>query len=141
VNERQRDLFLWQWSRRRQRGLSTVALRGAVIGAIGGVLFAAILFSGSGPENGSTASLLVFLQRAGLMLALSVPAFAWIGYTGARRVFSANEAMYQSMLQSGADVPEQPPQLRAGDRGPMIAVIATVISIVVFIGFLTIQYG
>jgi hypothetical protein len=40
VNERQRDLFLYQWSRRRAPGAARIALRGAVIGAFGGLAFA-----------------------------------------------------------------------------------------------------
>ena len=48
MNERQRDLFLWLWARRRARGAAVVGLRGALVGAAGGVLFSGILLSGMG---------------------------------------------------------------------------------------------
>jgi len=142
MNERQRDLFLWQWSRRRERGFARVALYGALIGAAGGLVFAAVLFSGmGGGGNHSTESFLVMLRTGATLFGLSIPAFAWIGYSGATRVFSANETMYQSLLESGASVPQQPPVLRTSDRGPMIAVIVTVVIIVAFIGVVAFKYG
>lgn len=123
MNQRQRDMFLWQWSQRRRRGHGTVALRGAAIGAAGGLVFALILgsnFGGSGPRD--TAWLLQSMGQWAKLLVLSIPAFASIGYVGASRVFRSYEAMYQSMLQTGAQVPAQAPVLSLGDRGPAIAV-------------------
>lgn len=141
MNERQRDLFLWQWSRRRTPGPLMIALRGALIGAAGGVLFALILFGDFRAENGSVAALLAVLKQGVAALLLSVPAFAWIGYLGASRVYAANEAMYQSMLASGARVPTDKPQLQSGDRGPAIAVAVAVLLIVTFIVFVWVKYG
>lgn len=141
MNDRQRDLFLWQWSRRRTPGAFVVGVRGALIGAAGGVLFALILGGDLRGDNGSVASVLAALKQGVAALVMAVPAFAGIGYLGARRVFLANEAMYQAMLKSGARVPEYPPQLRAGDRGPAIAVAVAMVLIVAFIGFLWIRYG
>ncbi|MBL0042055.1 MAG: hypothetical protein IPP28_13645 [Xanthomonadales bacterium] len=141
MNERQRDLFLWQWSRRRMPGAAAIALRGALIGAVGGVVFALMLGSGFRADNGSVASVLALFQQGAAVLVLAVPAFAWIGYLGASRVFAANEAMYQAMLSAGARVPAQPPQLQAGDRGPAIAVAITVVLIVAFIVVLWVKYG
>jgi hypothetical protein len=142
VNERQRDMFLWQWSRRRVKGHGTVALRGAAIGAAGGLAFALILgsgFGGSGPRD--TAWLLQSMGQWAKLLVLSVPAFASIGYLGASRVFRSHEAMYQAILQTGAHVPAQPPVLAMADRGPAIAVgVATavigglVIAAIIFLG-------
>lgn len=123
MNERQRDMFLWQWSRRRTRGHTTVALRGAAIGAAGGLAFAVILgsgFGGNGPRD--TAWLLQTLGQWAKLLVLAVPSFAWIGYLGASRVFRAHEAMYQAILQRGAQVPAHAPTLTRADRGPAIAV-------------------
>ncbi len=135
-------MFLWQWSQRRKRGQGTVALLGAVIGAFGGLLFALIMFAGIGDGgNQSTASVLAMLGKGGALLVASVPAFAWIGFSGANRVFIANEAMYQAMLDGGARVPDQAPVLQASDRGPMIAVIITVVVIAGFIAILFAQYG
>lgn len=141
MNERQRDLFLWQWSRRRMPGAAVIALRGALIGAAGGIVFALVLSSGFRADNGSVASVLALFQQGAAVLVLSVPAFAWIGYLGASRVFAANEAMYQAMLGAGARVPAEKPQLRAGDRGPAIAVAVAVLMIVAFIVVLWAKYG
>lgn len=123
VNERQRDMFLWQWSRRRARGHTRVALLGAAIGAAGGLAFALILgssFGGHGPRD--SAWLLQSLGQWARLLALAVPGFAWIGYLGASRVFRSCEAMYQAILQRGAQVPAHAPALTRADRGPAIAV-------------------
>ena len=141
MNDRQRDLFLWQWTRRRQPGQTAIAMRGAIIGAAGGLAFALIMFSGMGADNGSTASVLNLLASAGKLLVLSVPVFAWIGYAGANRVFAANEAMYQSILKSGARIPDQKPTLTTADRGPAIAVAITAVIIIGFIGFVLIKLG
>ncbi len=141
MNDRQRDLFLWQWSRRRQPGQTAIAMRGAIIGAAGGLVFALIMFSGLGADNGSIASVMNLLANAGKLLVLSVPAFAWIGYTGANRVFGANEAMYQSILKTGARIPDHIPVLTPADRGPAIAVAITGVIIIGFIGFVFWKLG
>ena len=122
-------------------GAAVIALRGALIGAAGGIVFALVLSSGFRADNGSVASVLALFQQAAAVLVLSVPAFAWIGYLGASRVFAANEAMYQAMLGAGARVPAEKPQLRAGDRGPAIAVAITMVLIVAFIVVLWVKYG
>ena len=122
-------------------GAAVIALRGALIGAAGGIVFALVLSSGFRADNGSVASVLALFQQGAAVLVLSVPAFAWIGYLGASRVFAANEAMYQAMLGAGARVPAEKPQLRAGDRGPAIAVAIAVLMIVAFIVVLWAKYG
>jgi len=127
VNERQRDLFLWVWSQRRKRGQMAVALRGALIGAIGGLVFALALAGADAP----------FFN----VVILSVPAFAFIGWLGANRVYASQETMYQSMLCAGARVPEQKPVMQAGDRGPAIAVGIAVAVIVGFIIFVATTLG
>lgn len=53
MNERQRDLFLYVWSRRRAPGQMAVSLRGAIIGALGGVVFALILLPDIGGDRGA----------------------------------------------------------------------------------------
>lgn len=141
MNERQRDLFLWQWSRRRAPGRTAIALRGGLIGAAGGVVFALVLTGSLRADNGSVASVLAVLKQGAVVLLISMPAFAWIGYLGARRVFVANEAMYQAILRSGARVPEARPQLLASDRGPAIAVAVAMLVIVGFIITLFVVYG
>ena len=142
MNERQRDMFLWKWSRSRRPGRTAIAIRGAVIGALGGVVFAVIMLSGMGNGgNRSTEAVLAGLQQGWLMLGLSIPAFGGMGFVSAYRVFSSQEAMYQSLLCAGARVPDQKPVLGARDRGPAIAVAIAVVVIVAFIVFVWIKLG
>lgn len=47
MNARQRDLFLWVWSRRRTPGRAAIGLRGLIIGVLGGVLFTFIMSPGA----------------------------------------------------------------------------------------------
>ena len=133
MNERQRELFLYVWSKRRGLGAMGAGLRGAVIGALGGVAFALILVGEGGASRGSytgLAAILPLLERSGAILVLAVPAFALIGFTLANRVFASQEAMYQSILATGAQPPAQKPLMQLGDRGPAIAVgiAATIIA-------------
>jgi hypothetical protein len=137
VNERQRDLFLYQWSRRRTPGGARVALRGAAIGAFGGLAFAGILLADGARLPGVHAyDTAGQIKSALALLGLSVPAFALIGWTGARRVWNANEAMYQAMVAGGARIPDEKPVLELADRGPMLAVAITVVVIAGFIAYL-----
>lgn len=140
MNERQRDLFLWQWSRRRTPGRHAIALRGAAIGALGGILFGLLL--APGPAPGVHAYDFLGQLLSGFMVYVySVPAFAAIGWSGARRVFASHEAMYQSLLATGARVPDQKPVLQVRDRGPAIAVGIAVVVIAGFILFVWIKLG
>ena len=140
MNERQRDLFLWQWSKRRTPGRLAIGLRGAGIGALGGILFGLLLAPGPGPGVPAY-DFLGQLLSAFKVYVYSVPAFAAMGWSGARRVFSSHEAMYQSLLGTGARVPDQKPVLQAGDRGPAIAVGIAVAVIAGFILFVAIKLG
>lgn len=143
MNERQRDLFLWLWSRRREPGQGAIALRGALIGALGGVAFALILAGSMDVDRGSYTGLSVIIpmiERGGVLLILSAGAFGLLGFILANRVFAAQEAMYQSMLEAGARVPEQKPQMRLGDRGPALAVAIAAAVIVGFIAVLFVLY-
>ena len=140
VNERQRDLFLWVWSRRRAPGLMQVSLRGAALGALGGLAFSSIMLAAMGAPDpkGYTglSAIIPMLERGWLMLSMAVPAFGLIGFLGANRVFALNERMYESLLQSGARVPEQKPEVRGGDRWPAIIVGVAAAIIAGFILFL-----
>jgi hypothetical protein len=137
MNDRQRDLFLYQWSRRRAPGGARIALRGALIGALGGLAFAVVLLQDGAHTPGVHAYDTAGQIRSALtLLGLSVPAFAGIGWIGARRVWTANEAIYQAIVASGARVPREKPVLTLGDRGPMLAVAVTVVVIAGFIGYL-----
>lgn len=143
MNERQRDLFLYVWSQRRKRGQAAVSLMGAAIGAVGGVLFAILLLSAGGADRGSytgLSAIIPFLTQGAAMLGMAVPAFAFIGFVGANRVFASQEAMYQSILATGAQVPTQKPVMQPGDRGPAIAVGIAFAVIAIFIIVLFAMY-
>jgi hypothetical protein len=144
MNERQRDLFLWLWSQRRKPGQQAIALRGAAIGALGGLVFALILGGNSDLSSGTTYTglsvIIPIIERGGMLLLLSVGAFGLLGFILANRVFAAQEAMYQSVLASGARVPEQKPQMQPGDRGPAVAVAIAALIIAAFILVLFVNY-
>lgn len=133
MNDRQRDQFLWLWSRRRQPGRAAIARRGALVGAAGGVLFALVMLglviADAGPSRG-LGSLVDLLGNAVKLLVLSVPSFAGIGYLGVLRVYNHHELMFEQILASGAKVPEQAPVLRTSDRWPLMVVWAAVALIV-----------
>lgn len=131
MNDRQRDLFLWQWSQRRKRGLVRVTLLGALIGAIGGLVFALVMIDmpAPGPRHGLS-SLVTLFELSVKALVLSIPPFTVIGMAGAYRMFSRQELMYQLLLEGGARVPDEKPTLLPGDRWPLYVVIASAILIV-----------
>ena len=62
-----------------------------------------------------------------------VGAFGLLGFILANRVFASQEAMYQSMLASGAQIPAQKPGMQGADRWPVIAVGVAFAVIVIFI--------
>lgn len=144
MNPRQRDLFLWLWSRRRKPGREAIALRGAVIGALGAVLFTLIMSPGA-PAGVHAydigGQLFGALGEHVRMLALAVPAFAGIGWFGARNVYVQQEKMYQALLAQGAQPPAEKPTMTLADRGPALAVAVAVIIIAGFIITLIVMYG
>ena len=144
MNERQRDLFLWVWSRRRAPGQQAIALRGAAIGALGGLAFALIMLGDIDTSRAGytgLSAILPLIERGGMLLVLSIAAFAGIGFVLANRVFASQEAMYQAMLASGARVPDQKPAMQPADRWPAVAVGITVAVIAGFILYLFITLG
>ena len=66
---------------------------------------------------------------------------AGLGFLLASRVFASHEAMYQSMLASGARVPETKPAMEPGDRGPAVAVGIAATVIALFIVYLFVRLG
>ena len=136
MNPRQRDLFLWAWSRRRKPGRATIALRGLMIGVLGGVLFTLIMSPGapaSVARSDFSGQILGALSEHWRMLLLAAPAFGFIGWMGADRIFVQQERMYQAMLKQGAKPPEQKPVMQLSDRAPAIAVG---VAFVVIAGFI-----
>ena len=115
-----------------------IGLRGAGIGALGGLLFAFLLAPGSDAPAYDIIGQLAPMAR---VITLAVPAFALIGWLGANRIYASQEAMYRQMLQSGARVPDEKPVMQPGDRGPAVAVGIAVAIIAGFIIFLIVQYG
>jgi hypothetical protein len=136
VTDGQRDLFLYQWSRKRAPGRTRIMMRGAVIGGLGGLAFALFMAPGSREPGVATYNTADQIRSFLKLIGLSVPAFAGIGLAGARRTYNLQEAMYQSMLHAGARVPDQKPLLHLSERGPMIAVIVTAVVIAGLIGAL-----
>lgn len=145
MNERQRDLFLYEWSRRRTPGAAAIGLRGALIGALGGLVFALIMagdiVGGARGSYTGISAIIPMIERGGVLLVLSVGAFAAIGFLLANRVFASQEAMYQAMLASGAQPPETKPAMQGADRWPAIMVGVAVAVITGFIAFVWITLG
>lgn len=143
MNERQRDLFLYVWSRRRAPGQAAVALRGAAIGALGGLVFALFMANGIdfGGKGGGLASIIPLITRGGALFAMSIAAFGAIGFFGANRVYASQEAMYQSILAAGARVPAEKPVMQGADRWPAVTVGVTAVVIILFILYVAIRLG
>jgi len=142
MNERQRDLFLWQWSRRRGIGAAGATVRGLLIGGVAGLAFAIVMgFMMGDQDNRSTAAVLATFRSWLVMLGLAVPAFAGLMAAIAWRVFASHEHMYQALVRAGAQVPATPPVLQAGDRGPQIAVAVVVVILVGLVIALIVAYG
>lgn len=143
MNDRQRDQFLWLWSKRRAPGRRAIAWRGALVGAIGGVVFALVMLGVVDQPTGSRrglSSLLDVLNTAAMLFAASVPSFTLIGYLGTLRVFNHQELMFEMLLAQGARVPEQAPVLTLADRWPVIVVGVFVILLVAAIVALFIAF-
>ena len=136
VTDGQRDLFLYQWSRKRAPGRTRILFRGALIGGLGGLAFALFLAKDSRPAGVPAYDIAGQIRPVLQLIAVSVAAFAGIGVAGARRTFDGQEMMYQSLLRAGARIPDQKPVLAMRERAPMIAVIATVVVLAGLIGAL-----
>lgn len=143
MNDRQRDLFLYVWSERRKPGQAAIALRGALIGALGGLLFTFIMLGEIGADRGSytgVSAIIPFIERGGAMLAMAVGAFGFIGFVLANRVFTQQEQMYQAILATGAQIPAQKPVMQGADRWPAVAVGVAFAIIAIFIIVLFVMY-
>lgn len=138
---KQQQLFMWQWSQRRARGRNGTTLRGALMGAIGGAVFAFFLAPNSRKPGVHAYDFLGTLLSAATVMALSVPIFAVLSAILARRVFSSQEAMFQSSVQAGVPIPAQRPALSLAERWPLIVVVGVALVIAGFIGFLLLKFG
>ncbi|HYD87222.1 MAG TPA: hypothetical protein VEA80_07095 [Vitreimonas sp.] len=134
MNQRQQAMFLWDWARKRRRGRLAVALVGAGIGAIGGLVFALLMLYAmtsnggafyvdeeeAGPILGAVART---LGPTGFLFVLSLPAFAGLGAFLAQRVWGWNDYRYHSLLEAGAIVPPEKPAMTAKERAAKWAVV------------------
>ena len=59
---------------------------------------------------------------------------------GGLAFFAAQEAQYQALLQAGARVPDQKPEMQLADRGPALAVGIAVAVIAAFIVTLFVMF-
>ncbi|MBI1187172.1 MAG: hypothetical protein GC206_07560 [Alphaproteobacteria bacterium] len=154
MNERQRDLFLWLWSRRRARGRMGAAIVGALIGLAGGLVFTVLFFglpemAGQSVGELNTDEMSPFtiaianqLGPRGFVLLLAGGLFGLLGAGLAWRVYGMQEGQYQALLAQGARVPAARPHLRFSDRAPLFAVFAVVAAIAIFlIVMLVIEFG
>jgi len=145
MNQRQRDLFLWIWSRRRTRGRLNIALIGAGIGALGGLGFTLLFFwlptlAGQSIGTLDTSEMAPFLAAIadrlgpqGFVALAATLAFGGMGLFMADRVYSLNERQYQALLDAGASIPATKPMLTVADRAPMFAVLAVFAAIAIFL--------
>lgn len=118
---------MWEWSQRRTQSRARILWRGAIIGALGGLLFAALMLYGmtrggatfginedaTGPVLGAIANA---IGPTGFLFFVSVPAFASLGAWLAGRVWVMMERRYQLLLQAGERLPLEAPFLSAKDR-------------------------
>jgi len=118
---------MWEWSQRRTQSRARILWRGAIIGVLGGMLFAALMLYGmtrggatfgvsqdaTGPVLGAIANA---LGPTGFLFFVSVPAFAGLGAWLAGRVWVMMERRYQLLLQAGERVPLEAPFISAKDR-------------------------
>ena len=142
MNARQRDAFLWQWSRKRAIGARGAALRGLLIGAAGGVLFAVLLQWLTRSEGRAGVDVwLAGLRQFGLVMALAVPAFGALGLALTWRIYASQERIYQALLDQGATLPAAAPVLGWADRGPALAVGVTMALLTGLIVAAFIAYG
>ncbi len=127
MSRREEDIFLWTWSRRRATGWRASLIRGAIIGAIGGFLFAALMFfamthDGASFEISEDAAgpILGPLARALgptlFLFVLSSAAFAGLGIFATTIIWRRMEWRYNALLNAGRQAPEQEPLLTAAEK-------------------------
>jgi len=141
MNERQAQLQLYQWGKRRKLGRMNATVRGAIVGAIGGLLFPVLMFAFSGGATIEYRDMPTEWRWTGaygtffVMAAMAVPAFAALGALVAWRVWGSQEAIYQSLLAQGYKEPAEPPVLTNAEKWPQYAVFGALGLIVLFILF------
>lgn len=126
---------MWEWTQRRTQNRARILWRGAIIGAVGGLLFATLMLyamtrdgasfgineDATGPILGAIANA---LGPTGFLFFLSVPAFTALGAWLSGRIWQMMERRYQLLLESGERVPLEAPFQSAKDRAVKWAIIA-----------------
>lgn len=119
-----------------------MGLIGALLGALGGLVFALMLGADtSGTSSRGGADLLAQMRSGGALLLTSVTVFAALAWALADRTFARFEGMYQGMLAGGAEPPAHKPQLRRGERWPAVLVGVTMALLAGTILALIIAFG
>lgn len=141
MNERQRDRFLYQWSRRRAIGRHGAARRGMLAGAVGGVVVAGLIEASAVGSNGipvlSADDAAKRILSALPLTLVAVPLLASIGRALSVRRWVQRERRYRLLLiDAGVTVPRSKPALRLADRAPVFAAwtaVAFVAGMVAFV--------
>lgn len=127
MNNREESIFLWGWARRRRAGQGATLLRGLLIGAIGGFVFAALMLFAM-TQGGASFS--INEEAAGPMLsgiarvlgptlflfAISIVAFAGLGVFVSIAIWRRMEWRYHALLEAGRHVPPDEPVLTAAEK-------------------------
>lgn len=130
MTPRQAQNFLYEWERRREAGMGRVLLLGAGIGALGGLIFAA-LFWGLSPNLSLNEAelppfLLLFARWVGpvpFVFTLALPAFAGLGAYLALVAWRKLEAQANALREQGHRPAERKPTYSLKDRAPGLIVV------------------
>ncbi len=127
MNNREESIFLWGWARRRREGQRAALLRGALIGGIGGLAFAALMLlamtqdgASFGVSEEATGPILGAIARVLgptlFLFAMSVVAFAGLGVFVSIFFWRRMEWRYHALLDAGRHVPIDEPILTAAEK-------------------------
>lgn len=133
--------FLYEWGVRRAKGMPKVLLLGAVIGALGGLVFGAIFWAASPNlslnEDELAPFMLLFARAVGpvpFLFSLALPAFAGLGAFLAYTAWNWMEARYHALIEAGVRPATQKPVYSLKDRAPGLIVVG--VAILALIGLL-----
>lgn len=127
MTSREESIFLYGWARRRREGQRVTLVRGLLIGAIGGLLFAGLMLFAM-TQGGASFS--INEDAAGPMLSgiahalgptlflfvISIGAFAGLGVFVSIAIWRRMEWRYHALLEAGRHVPPDEPVLTAAEK-------------------------
>ena len=141
MNQRQAQNFLYEWGKRREGGIRKTILKGAGIGAIGGICFGALFWALSpnlSISEDELAPFLILLARAigpvAFLFLMTTGAFAGLGAFAALAVWRKMEAQYHQLLAAGVRPATEKPVYTLKDRAGGLIVVG--VSVLVLIGLL-----